>query len=76
MVEAATLHAHRSDPRAEEYKMGEPTAPDHVSVVNNLARQEVMGLPQNSQTSARVVLQTTQGLINRDVVREMMQNNI
>lgn len=61
MVEAATSEPHVNgqdivdDAHGEEQKINEASA-NGVSVVNNLARQEIMGLPQNSQTSARVVL--------------------
>ena len=33
-------------------------------------------MPQNSQTSAREIIDTENGLVNKDAVRRIMQQNI
>ena len=43
---------------------------------NDMSRQVQMGMPLNSQTSAREVIQTDQGLISKDRVRAMQQQHL
>ena len=40
---------------------------------NDMSRQVQMGMPLNSQTSAREVIATEQGLISKERVRQMQQ---
>jgi len=55
MVETST-NARMALDSQEESKLEQETAPEAVTSVTTMTRQEVMGMPTNTQTSARVVI--------------------
>ena len=61
---------------ADEEGKAEEFVNEQLTSVTTSQRQEAGVMPQNSQTSAREVIETENGLVNKDVVRRIMQQNI
>ena len=53
-----------------------PHTQERVESVSHSQREESGAMPQNLHTSSRVIVQTENGLVNKDAVREVMQANI
>ena len=61
--------------QSEEFKTG-PIANERCTSVMQSQVEAPGELPSNTMTSARQVLPTVKGLVNKDAVREIMQANI